>query len=225
MFCRPARSSSATNGVVFQTSARMTGTQAAAGWMNHTTGSCSTPTLDQHAVHDSGLPLEHEAPEQGRDHGRNGPGNQHRGPHQAPAAEGAVQGQRQPESDDQLEPHAGDREERGVPQRAPEPRDRRAPRHSCRVPRTAGPATASGGRAGGAIPTRVQTSGKSATSRMVSSAGRTSAQAIRASCRSMPGPRISAGQPALPCPARRGSAAAASRPEPGPAPRPARSAG
>ena len=45
MFCKPASSSSATNGVVFQTSARMTGTQAVAAWMNQTIGSRITPTL------------------------------------------------------------------------------------------------------------------------------------------------------------------------------------
>ncbi len=45
MFWRPAKSRSATNGVVFQTSARITGTHAVPASMNHTIGACKTPTL------------------------------------------------------------------------------------------------------------------------------------------------------------------------------------
>ncbi len=89
--------------------------------MNQTIGSRMTPDADQHCVYDPGLALEHEPPEQRRDDGRDRPRHQHRRPDQAPPLERAVEGQRQPETDHQLEADAGDRKEERVPQRADEP--------------------------------------------------------------------------------------------------------
>ncbi len=154
MFCRPARSSSATNGVVFQASARMIGTQAATGWMNQTSGSCRIPELDQGGIHDATLALEHEAPEQGGDHGGNRPGDEHRGADQSPPAEGPVHRQREDGPGDQLEPHAQDREQGRMPKRAPETGVAEAPRRSCPRRRRGAPATACAGRDGGATPRR-----------------------------------------------------------------------
>ena len=97
-------------------------------------------------------PLEHEAPDQGGHDRGNGPGDENREPHQRPPAERAVHGERQRTA---RPPAPGSRSPlrtRRCAPCCPRTGDPGAPRRSCRVPRTAGPATASGGRGGGAIP-------------------------------------------------------------------------
>ena len=122
--------------------------------MNQTSGCSSTPSRTSTAFTMPPALVEHEAPEQRGDDGRNRPRQEHGRADQPAPAEGPVHRQREHGPGHQLEAHADDREQGRVAERAPEARVAEPPRRSCRRRRRAAPATASAGRAGAATPRR-----------------------------------------------------------------------
>ena len=91
------------NGVVFQTSTMITAASAVSGEAVQAIGWAIRPSVMQDDVDDPEQVVEHPGPHLGRDHGRDGPGDQHRGAQQAAAAEVRVERQRDAEAEDGLD--------------------------------------------------------------------------------------------------------------------------
>ena len=107
------------NGVVFQTSTRITASRAVSGEAVQAIGWSIRPIAKQHVVDHAEHVVEHPGPHLGGDHGRDRPGNQDRGAQQAPAAKVRVERERDAEAKDRLHGHRDQGEHDRVPNRAP----------------------------------------------------------------------------------------------------------
>ena len=129
MFCRPASSSRATNGVVFQTSASMTGTQASAVLDEpDRAASCTRPRSTSSAFAIPAWPSNMKRQSSADTTVGMAQGTRTAARTSGAAAEGAVHGQRQDAAEPELEGDAGDGEEQRVRRGPPGSGRRRGPR-------------------------------------------------------------------------------------------------
>ena len=102
------------NGVVFQTSTMITAASAVSGEAVQAIGWAIRPELLQDHVDDPEHVVEHPRPHLRRDHGRDRPGDQHRGAQEAAAAEMRVERQRDAQAQDGLDRDRDDGEHHRV---------------------------------------------------------------------------------------------------------------
>ena len=160
MFCRPARSSRATNGVVFQTSASTTGTQARPVWMNQTGGSRTTRRSTRSALAMPARPSKMKRQSSadttvGMAHGTSTAARTQGAP-----AKRAVHRERQQAAEPELDGDCRDGEQQRVREGFPEAGVAAGPRGSWRPRRTAGRARACADRADGPTPRASRAAGR-----------------------------------------------------------------
>ena len=97
------------NGVVFQTSTMTTAHSAVSGLAVQATGAAISAEAQEHVVDDAELVVQHPVPHLGRDDGRDRPGDEDDGAHEAAAGKRGVEDERDDDAEHRLD---GDRDER-----------------------------------------------------------------------------------------------------------------